>query len=230
MRAPLAHFIQRDSVVFDVGAHAGQFTKLFARMAPAGRIYAFEPGSYALSILRAAVWFNHLPNVTVLPFALGDAASTLQLSVPIKPSGSVGFGLSHLQSADRGNAAGKRQGWHYRPETVDVQTVDQFVGAQHIDRLDFVKADIEGWELRMLAGAAEAIARFSPAFMIEVLDDTLARAGDSANGVFDFLATRGSRAFRYLPAEQHFVELATATPGDTFFCKREAHVAALMAG
>ena len=30
----------------DVGAHAGQFTKLFARLAAGGRVYAIEPGSY----------------------------------------------------------------------------------------------------------------------------------------------------------------------------------------
>jgi len=35
----------RDAVVFDVGAHAGQFTKLFARLVPEGCVYSFEPGS-----------------------------------------------------------------------------------------------------------------------------------------------------------------------------------------
>ena len=35
--------IAPDAVVIDVGAHAGQFSKLFAGLAPQGRVYAFEP-------------------------------------------------------------------------------------------------------------------------------------------------------------------------------------------
>src|ERR1700750_1990842 len=67
----IARFVPAEAVVFDIGAHAGQYTKLFARAALAGRVYAVEPGSYARSILRTVVWLHRLGNVSVLPMALG---------------------------------------------------------------------------------------------------------------------------------------------------------------
>src|SRR5437899_1856078 len=70
----IARLVPSDSVVFDVGAHAGQYTKLLARTAVAGRVYAFEPGGYARSILRSVVWLHGLANVAVLPIALGAAS------------------------------------------------------------------------------------------------------------------------------------------------------------
>lgn len=227
---PLSNFIQPDSVVFDVGAHAGQFTKLFAKMATGGHVYSFEPGSYALSILRRAVRFNRLRNVTVLPFGLGDQATTLELSVPIKPSGSIGFGLSHLLSPDGGPAAARRAGWGYQRETVEIRTLDRFVRDTGIARLDFMKVDIEGWERRMLAGAKDTISRFGPSMMIEVIEENLARAGDSAQGLFDDLAALGYRAFRCDPAGQKFFELEGPTTEDAFFCRRPEVIDRMLGG
>jgi precorrin-6B methylase 2 len=71
LAATIMRLVPSASVVFDVGAHAGQYTKLFANAAAGGRVYAVEPGSYARSILRAIVWLHRLTNVAILPMALG---------------------------------------------------------------------------------------------------------------------------------------------------------------
>ncbi|HUB97517.1 MAG TPA: FkbM family methyltransferase, partial [Stellaceae bacterium] len=127
--------IPDDAVVFDVGAHAGQFTKLFAKLAPRGFVYAFEPGSYARAILRAALRANRIRNVAIMPLALGERAGIAILTVPVKRSGSYGFGLAHLGA---GTAAAAET------EAVGVATLDDAVAALGLARLDFVKADIEG--------------------------------------------------------------------------------------
>ena len=46
LRPALSQLINSNSVILDVGSHAGQFAKLFARLAPRGHVYAFEPGTY----------------------------------------------------------------------------------------------------------------------------------------------------------------------------------------
>src|SRR5260370_2367509 len=95
LAATIARLVPAEAVVFDVGAHAGQYTKLFARAASAGRVYAVEPGSYARSILRAVVWLHRLGNVSVLPMALGEADGLDTLSVPGNPRCHHGLRLSH---------------------------------------------------------------------------------------------------------------------------------------
>ena len=92
----ITRLVPSSAVVFDVGAYAGQYTKLFARAASHGQVYAFEPGSYARSILRTVVWLRGLSNVVVLPIALGSEVGLNTLTIPLKQSGSFGFGLSHL--------------------------------------------------------------------------------------------------------------------------------------
>jgi FkbM family methyltransferase len=181
----LRRFVTADSVVFDVGSHSGQFAKLFAKAAPRGSVYCFEPGGYALSILRLNLSVNRHDNVTVVPSGLGDASGTCTLSVPLKPGGVHRFGLSHM--GERADGAGVVR------EEVAMTTIDRFARRKELTRLDFLKADIEGWELRMLLGGAETIKRFRPAMMIELDEARLARAGDSLATIWNTLHEWGYR-------------------------------------
>jgi FkbM family methyltransferase len=185
---PLAPMLRRvipeDGIVFDVGAHAGQFTKLFAKLAPNGFVYSFEPGTYARTILRIGIRANRLRNVAILPFALGARSGVAMLSVPVKRSGSYGFGLSHIGAPDR---PGER-------EAVAMTTLDEAAETLGLMRLDFIKADIEGYEVQLIAGAVRTLARLRPALLLEVDPTRLARAGDSMEALWRALVAQGYRA------------------------------------
>jgi len=182
-----APHIPADAVVLDVGAHAGQFAKLFAGMAPRGHVYAFEPSAYARSILAPALAFNRIGNVTVAPCGLSDHASEAVLHTPLKRSSAWGFGTAHLGPVTAGAAA---------DQTVALERLDDFAASQGLARLDFVKADIEGWEMRALVGGERTLVRFRPALFLEVDGALMARAGDTPEGLFAWLAERGWRALR----------------------------------
>jgi hypothetical protein len=54
LAAIIARLVPREAVVFDVGAHAGQYTKLFARAAAEGRSTPSSPGAmHARSCVRS---------------------------------------------------------------------------------------------------------------------------------------------------------------------------------
>jgi FkbM family methyltransferase len=182
-----APYVPADAVVLDVGAHAGQFAKLFAGMAPRGQVYAFEPSAYARSILKPALSFNRIGNVTVVPMGLSDAKSEAVLHTPLKRSSAMGFGTAHLGAAGAGAAA---------DQTVALDRLDDFAARQGLTRLDFIKADIEGWEMRALAGGEATLMRFRPALFLEVDGALMTRAGDTPESLFAWLAERGWRAFR----------------------------------
>jgi FkbM family methyltransferase len=187
----LRPLLPRDGVVFDVGAHAGQMAKLFALMAPDGKVFAFEPGAYALAILRPMLKLKGKGRIAVEPIAFGAKPGTLTLSTPIKRSGSLGFGLSHLgQGTEGGNV--------YSHE-VAVETIDRYVASKALARLDLIKADIEGWEMQLLFGASETLARLRPVVFLEVVDTYLARAGDSREALWRFMRERDYRPHRLEP-------------------------------
>jgi FkbM family methyltransferase len=208
--APLVRRLKPpDGVVFDIGAHAGQFAKLFSRLVPQGHVYAFEPGGYALSILRRALAFNRIHNATILPFGFGDAEARLTLSMPVKPSGSCGFGTTHLGETKRDRP--------FIDEEVRITTVDSVVAQLGLTRLDFIKADIEGWEMRMLVGARQTLERLKPALMIEITAPALARAGDTPKGLSDYLLGLGYSPYMPDAAGTGFRPVDALAEGDVFW-------------
>jgi len=184
----LRRLIPPDGIVFDVGAHAGQYAKLFARIAERGFVFAFEPGSYARTVLRAAIMLNRINNVAIVPLALGSRAGAASLAMPVKSSGSYGFGLSHLGPADPARPV--------RSELVGIATLDEVTAVLGLDRLDFIKADIEGWELQLLRGGRATLARFKPAIFLEMNRAQFARAGDDLDAAWSFLTELGYRPHR----------------------------------
>lgn len=206
LRPLFAPHIAADAVIVDIGAHAGQFSKLFAAMAPRGWVWAFEPSAYARSVMAPALWLNAIGNVTLVPMGLSDRPGELILHTPIKRGRSLGFGTAHL-GAGPGPALDQR---------VALTTLDAFAVERGFERLDFVKADIEGWELRALKGGEATLRRFSPALYLEVDAGYLARAGDAPEDLFAWLATLGYQGFTtpQLRAAPSYRE-----PGDYLFLK-----------
>lgn len=184
----LRPLVPRDGVVIDIGAHAGQFTKLFAALAPDGQVIAVEPSPYALGILRHVVKWLRLRNVTVIASGLSDRPGTLILTTPSKRSGAVGFGLASFAAPVTVNPA--------RNDPVPVETLDALVARLGLCRIDFIKCDVEGWEMHVLRGGAAALPRWRPALLLEVVENALARAGDRPEMLWELLAPLGYRARR----------------------------------
>jgi FkbM family methyltransferase len=217
----LARLLPEDAVVFDVGAHAGQYTKLFARIAGRGRVYAFEPQTYARSILRTVVWLHGLANVAILPMALGAAPGIVIMTVPVKRRRSFAFGLAHLGAPEAR--------WQVLAnEPVALTTLDMAVAALALDRLDFVKADIEGWELQLLRGAEASLRRFRPRLFVEISEAHLARAGDRCRDLVAYLAGLGYGAFALDP-KGALVPAASPGDGDFWFLAGDDPARALLA-
>ena len=58
---------------------------------------------------------------------------------------------------------------------------------QSIDRIDFIKEDIEGWELKMLYGATHTLSRHKPTLIIKVNNIHFSRANDNSSILFKYL-------------------------------------------
>jgi Methyltransferase FkbM domain len=145
--------------------------------------------------------------------ALGANSGLGTLTLPVKRRGPLGFGLAHLGTlGNRWDAIAQ--------ELVALTTLDAVVAVLGLDRLDFIKADIEGWELRPLHGGQDALRRFRPRLMLELAEDHLARAGDRLDDAFAFLGELGYAAFELWPAGG-LVPVTTRHDGDFWFIARE---------
>ncbi|MDR3102756.1 MAG: FkbM family methyltransferase [Methanocalculaceae archaeon] len=151
-------------VVFDCGAHMGVFSLLAAYRG--ARVFAFEPIAEARVMFAQTLDLNPVlrERITVVPMALGAKEGTAEFTVLADTLIGSSMVLPH-------------QG---RKVQVQVTTVDAFVGAEELSRVDFLKADIEGAERQMLKGAKETLQQCVPKVAIctyHLPDDAMIIAG-----------------------------------------------------
>jgi FkbM family methyltransferase len=132
-------------LIFDVGANVGQTAKGLRKYFPDAQIHCFEPASEPFASLDSLT--RDWPNVTAHRLALGKETGMADMMVA---SGEQSELNTLVVDAER-----KLQ--LTGCEQVRVDTVDRFCATHGIDSIDILKADVQGWELQLLEGAASII-------------------------------------------------------------------------
>jgi FkbM family methyltransferase len=132
-------------VALDVGANVGGYSMLLGQwVGSTGRVFAFEPAPVPFAGLVRHIGLNGLEAI-VRPVAAAVGDCEAQADFLVVNTG----GESRLA------AAGDQQSARL---TVPVVTIDAFCAREQIEP-DFIKIDVEGWELAVLRGARATIKR-----------------------------------------------------------------------
>lgn len=123
-------------VIFDVGANTGQYASLVLSEIPSAQLYSFEPSLLAFSKLQKNLG-NH-ENVQLFNLGLSDEEGVKML-------------FSAEGASVQSSFIGKNQS--ALAEEATVTTLDLFCAEHHLEHIDFLKIDVEGFELNVLRGA-----------------------------------------------------------------------------
>lgn len=134
--------VRPGDVVLDIGGHLGLFTHT-ALNAGAALVVVFEPDPRRLACLEAT-------------FATEIARKAVRL-VPAGAWHSDGFVVLGPGDVTRDDSSVSRD-----DVRIEARRIDTVVAELALDRVDFIKMDIEGSERHALAGARETLARWSP--------------------------------------------------------------------
>lgn len=150
-------------VVLDIGGCWGDTALYFAdRVGPEGRVYTFEFDPESLRILHANLDLNPqlASRIEVVPLALWSRSGE---KLRFAQAGR----MTHVSTDDVANLSGP---------TLTTVTVDDFVTERGLERVDFIKMDVEGAEMEVIAGAGKTIGRFASCLGIAAYhrDDDLA--------------------------------------------------------
>lgn len=135
-------------VVFDVGAHRGEYANRVMKAAPNATVYAFEPHPTTFAALQ-----TNTPNPRIHPVncGIGEREETLQLFDCIAEGG------SHYASVHR--SVLERAGAGVRSAVdVSIRRLDDIAAELNIKSVDLLKIDTEGHELAGLRGAEKLLA------------------------------------------------------------------------
>lgn len=151
----LGQLVRSGSVTIDIGANKGLYSWLLSRIA--AEVKAFEPNPKMYAQLARSV----PGNVETFEVALSDAAGEAELILPIHRNGRYSNQGGSLQEAK--NMSGKQvQRWPVRQERLD---------AYGFSNVSFIKIDVEGFEMEVIAGASETLRRDKPVLLVEI-DET----------------------------------------------------------
>ena len=128
--------VNKEDIVIDAGSWIGDFAAYAS--AKGAVVYAFEPDDKNYDVLVKTAELNS--GIRPVKKALGSSCGRVSIS------GNMGTANAH---EDKEGA-------------VEITTIDDFVRENNLERVDFIKCDIEGFERKLLAGAQETLARFAP--------------------------------------------------------------------
>lgn len=191
-QAAMFRFLIRDErpVIFDVGANIGMVSLLLSRVEGAV-VYAFEPAQAAFSCLRRNIEQNHLSNVHAINMGLSDREGELFLGLPSADQHpryrrrNLKTGLLSVH-ADPESEVARRWG-----ETARFTTLDAFCARNGIERVHYLKIDVEGHESKVLEGGRGMLRKARPVCQIELNTATMHIAGTDSGQVFGALSELG---------------------------------------
>lgn len=188
----LYRVVRPGDVCLDVGAALGIYTVVLSRLVGgAGTVHSVEPLPFAHPVLSAGLRPRRGPNIHRHTLALGPASGQGIVRVPLRASGAV-TGRSFL-STDASGLGANREFDRHADVVVGTETLDGLCLSLGLDRLDFLKADIEGAELLVLASGEQTIERWRPALLLELEERHTRRYGYRPEDVVDWLSERGYR-------------------------------------
>ncbi|MBN9601532.1 MAG: FkbM family methyltransferase [Afipia felis] len=142
-------------VVIDAGGCWGDTALYFAHeVGPDGKVVSFEFIPSNLEVMRKNLEFNtHLiDRITVVPQPLWSTPGNALYYVDRGPASNVSSEKIACEGAVEGMCT--------------TATIDQTVEKLGLDKIDFIKMDIEGAELASLKGAEKTLRRFKPKLAI----------------------------------------------------------------
>lgn len=194
----LADLLSGAPVCLHVGASDGRHSYVMTQVAPKARIYAFEPSAFAFEVLKIAIrWHGIGKQVTAIHAAAADKPGELLLVTPKKTSGRMGRAYAYVaETRPNGAARPDLEDTGMDIQTTPVVTLDGFCAEHGIDRVDFIRMDIEGAEQKALEGALAILDRDLPHVLLEIHPPMLqARFGGSGEAVLRIFEKLGYRMF-----------------------------------
>lgn len=135
--------ITEDMIIIDIGANIGYYALLESQLAKKGHIYAIEPVPKNFHLLNRNILLNNCQNISTYSLAIGDVEGILEMYVYDKcnwssfifnPEGKI---IDNIQ--------------------VPVITLDKFIKLHAVDKPNFIRMDVEGFEYNILKGASRTL-------------------------------------------------------------------------
>jgi len=175
----LRHFVPEGSVVIDVGANVGFFSRRFATwVGPQGEAILLEPETHNFESLQSMLTREGLKGRSrLMKVAAAETSGKALFKVNPQHPG------DHKLSVDDTGIA------------IDTVRLDELVAEKRTGRPSLIKIDVQGAELAVLRGAPDILRQAGPALFIELDENGLRKFGASVASILHYLDGFGYNAY-----------------------------------
>lgn len=171
--------------IIDIGAHVGYYTVLFAKLTgPQGRVYAFEADADNFGLLKKNA--GNRKNIYLFNQAISDKDGFIDFYKIKSSTGCHSLIAPQNDEAERIN--------------ISTTTIDSFIEKHHLEKVGFIKIDIEGGEYLALLGMQKLLSRNdSPAIVMEFRPEAISSAKLDPQEFLKKIRGFGFKIFEILP-------------------------------
>ncbi|GBL09506.1 UDP-glucose:protein N-beta-glucosyltransferase [Microcystis aeruginosa Sj] len=187
--------IRPDMTVIDVGANVGVYTFSAAqRVGETGKVIAIEPFKACVNCLQETSRINQLPWVKIYEAAASDHCGSAKLSL---------HNASELNEVISDNSPSSDSA---NTVTIQCLTLDSLIETENLTRVDWLKIDAEGHEIKVLQGAERLLTEFKP----NIIYENIAGAHGSNGAIMEYIQAKGYQVYSYRPYIQELVPVTDA--------------------
>jgi FkbM family methyltransferase len=172
------NLIKKGDYIIDIGANLGYYTQIFGKLTgKTGKVYAVEPVEMFRKVLQGSI--RKLSNVSVLPFALGlEDGKEISMGLPMTSKY-----LSHGRTKIVDSKPNDTYAYEFTSEMK--HPISLF---QDIEKIDYIKCDIEGYEVVVFPAMKGIIEKHKPTIQIET-------DGNNRKEILNLLLPMGYKVF-----------------------------------
>jgi len=178
-RLIIKKYIKDSFSCIDIGAHTGDFLRLFIRHSPHGNHFAFEP----LPDFYNTLLNKYSDKATILPFAISNSNGTAN--------------FNYIRNAPSYSGLQRRKYNISNPQidliNIEQRTLDSCIPEDI--KIDLIKIDVEGGEYQVLEGAQRILQNYKPLILFECGLGASDYYGTKPEMVFDLLANQNYKIY-----------------------------------
>jgi FkbM family methyltransferase len=177
------NYISKSSIVFDIGSNMGFYSIWMGRsLGPTGELHTFEPDHKNFERLKKNISINSLQAKVKLNQKAVSTESGL---------GKITMGLdgeNHLIT-DESNID--------TIGDIELISLDQYINDNQLSEIDFIKIDVEGFELNVLKGGLLSLSNKKIGVIQLEINETISNAGVNRTEIIDFVHKNGYQFYKY---------------------------------
>lgn len=222
----ISHVVRPGDNVIDIGANYGVYAYHLSRaVGPGGRVYSFEPIPYTLKSFEMIARALRLDNVEIIPKGCGDKATVAKFNIPIQDNGAIIAGTVHLGTRQNDRPGRERHARFQKFKQIECEivVVDDYL--PNLDRVSFLKCDIEGADYYALRGCQKIIERNLPMVVCEINPWFLEGFGVKLEDLVGFFIDRGYDLYRFTNGRLVKTPMAQVEEDNWVFVHRDKRAA-----